>query len=214
MPSIIKSLTIAALASLGISTKLIIPSEVVKALRTTCFRGKELARAGNSCRYNTPEEMVEDPLFLEPFCENALEAIREYWPLMLAGFREVVPFQFAPDTAIGWLPAVEREKVNGAKLHLAKIGEKAQGMMVAVSDVAHPAPRTNLFHLDLAYKVDFNNRSEIAIRILGMGIGQDLGLLEGDVIRPFHVNGEIEPRQLVFFRPDHVGGDTILPLDP
>ncbi|MCR4256399.1 MAG: hypothetical protein NUW08_01705 [Candidatus Uhrbacteria bacterium] len=198
----------------GVGLKVIIPDEVAKTLRETCFRGKEVARAGNSSRWDGSEEMLRDPLFLERFREVVVQAIRENGPGVPQGFREIVSIQFEPDVAVGWLPAAPRDKINGASLHPAKIGDRAYGMMVSVKDAKHPAPLTNLFHLELAYSADFKHPDEIVIRILGMGIGQDLGPLDGDLVHPFHVNGEIVARRVVFFRPDHAGGDTILPLDP
>lgn len=198
----------------GVGLKVIIPDEVAKTLRKTCFRGKGVTRAGNSSRWDGPEEMLRDTLFLERFREVVVQAIHENGPGVPQGFREIVSIQFDPDVAVGWLPAAPRDAINGASLHPAKIGDRAYGMMVSIKDAKHPAPLTNLFHLDLAYSVDFKRPGEIVIRILGMGIGQDLGSLEGDLIHPFHANGEIEPRRVVFFHPNHVGGDTILPLEP
>lgn len=216
MKSIVELLKIASLA--GVVVRVIIPKEVVETLRATCFRGKEKACAGNSSRWDSPEDMLKDSIFLEPFKEIVYEAIRGYWPLMLTGVRETVSIQLDPALDVGWLPAVPREKINGASLHLTKIGDRAQGMAVAVTDLKHPAPRTNLFHMELDFRVDFNlkkiGQAGVALRILGMGIGQDLGPLEGDLVHPFHVNGEFEPRQVVFFHPHHVGGSDIIPLEP
>lgn len=216
--SITKPFKIACFAGLEVECKIIIPEKVVTILRETCFRGKEKAYAGNSCRWNSPEEMLEDEIFLEPFGEIVNEAVKQYWPLMLKGVRETVSIQLDPTEAVGWLLAASREKVNGAKLHLAKIGDRAQGMMVAVSDLEHPAPKTNLFHMELEFISDFKlmklKRAGLAIRVLGMGIGQDLGPLEGDLIRPFYVNGELAARHMVFFSQQHHGCDELIPLEP
>jgi hypothetical protein len=216
--SITEPFKIACLAGLDVECKIIIPEKVVTTFQTTCFRGKEKAYAGNSCLWNSPEEMLKDEVFLDPFGEIADEVVRQYWPLMLKGVRETVSIQLDPAVAVGWLLAAPRDKVNGAKLHPAKIGDRAQGMMVAVSDLKHPAPKTNLFHLELEFISDFKlmklRRAGLAIRILGMGIGQDLGSLEGDLVHPFRMNGEYEARTMVFFSRQHIGSDELILLDP
>lgn len=212
MSSIIESFAVASLVGVGV--KLIIPGEVVKTLRATCFRGKGLARAGNSCRWDSPSEMIGDMLFREPFLDIVAESIRENASSLEEGYLDSVAVTFAPEVPVGWVTALPREQVNGAKLHLAKIGERARGMVVAVDDREHPAPLTNLIHLKVGFRSDFKSRSEVAVRILGMGIGPDLGTLEDDVAGPFRIDNEIEPRKVVFFQPHHAGGSTIVLLEP
>jgi hypothetical protein len=186
----------------GVVVKLIVSSEMMKKLVARCFRGKAVARAGNSSRWDTPQEMIEDPLFIERFFEILAEAIRENWPQMRDGVRETIAVQFPDDVDVGWVEAVDRSQINGARLHLGKIGG-GQGMVVALNDLEHPAPRTNLMRLEVDFKVDFKNTSELAVRIMDVGFGQDLHPSTGE-----------ETRQAVFFSQDHAGGEILLPLDP
>ncbi len=209
---IIEGLTIASLAGIGI--KLIFPEETVKLLRRTVFRGKEFARAGNSSRWGSPEEMAADPLFLERFLDIVSASIAENRSLLHVGYHESVDIPFDHDTPVGWVNALPRELVNGAKVHIAKLSQTASAMVVALGDLAHPAPLTNLLHMQLGYKLDFKCQSEIAIRVLDMGIGPDLGPLEGDLKGPILVSGELTPRKMIFFLPEHAGGTDIIPLEP
>lgn len=210
MNSIIESFAIAGLVGVGI--KLIIPREVVRQLTATCFRGKSLARAGNSCRWDSPMEMIQDALFQERFLDIVAESIRENETRLTEGYVESVDVTFDEDVPVGWVTALPRERINGAQLHLAKIGERARGLVVSVNDREHPAPLTNTIHFKIAFAYNFKSRDEVAVRILGMGIGPDLGDLAGDLAGPIRVANEREARRMIFFLPEHAGGADIVPL--
>lgn len=178
--------------------RLIIPGEVVKTLLETCFRGKKIARSGNSFRWDSPEEMVQDPVFLHRFLYILLASLEENGVKVRDGYEEDVTVQFDPETPIGWAGAVSRDCVNGARLHLAKLGDQDRGMFVAADDVDHPAPLTNLISLKIGCKPDFKNADELAVRILDVRIGPDLD----SIATP------------VRFHPHHVGGSDIIPMEP
>lgn len=210
MSSIIECLPDAVVP--GLSLKIIIPAEFVKALRETRFRGKEVARAGNSSRWNSLEEMVKDPLFRERFTEVIADSVRDNWPALLENFEETVTLPF--DVPVGWVTMLPREKINGARIAPSRITPTLRGMLVALDDTEHRAPLGNLLTMKLSMRVDFKDRSSIAVRVLDVHMGEDLGRLEGDLTGAFRLRGELRPRKVVFFHPDHPGGAEFLELDP
>ena len=203
-----------AIPTLGIAVKLIVSSQVMKKLCARNFRGKAVARSGNSSRWDTPREMIEDPLFTELFESVIAAGIEENRSQLELGVQETIPLQFPPDVHVGWVQVLDRSRINGAKLHIAKIGQ-GHGIMVAPSDIDHPAPRTNLMHLEVSYKVDFKNKSDIAIRILDLTFGEIVDEVVGDLTRPIQRDGLLsKPRQIVFFSPEHPGGTETILIDP
>jgi hypothetical protein len=210
MSSIIERLPDAVVP--GLSLKIIIPAEFVKVLRETRFRGKEVARAGNSYRWNSPEEMVKDPLFRERFAEVIADSVRDNWPALLENFEETVTLPFG--VPVGWVTVLPREKINGARIAPGRITPTLRGMLVALDDAEHPAPLGNLLTMKLSMRVDFKDRSSVAVRVLDMHMGEDLGRVEGDLTGPFRLRGELKPRKFVFFHPDHPGGDEYVALEP
>jgi hypothetical protein len=210
MSSIIECLSDAV--SPGVGLKVIIPAEVAKVLRETRFRGKGFARAGNSSRWSSIEEMLKDPLFRERFAEVIADSVRDNWPVLLENFEETVTLPFG--VPVGWVTVLPREKINGARIAPSRITPTLRGMLVAIDDAEHRAPLSNLLTMKLSMRVDFKDRSSIAVRVVDVHMGEDLGRLEGDLTGAFRFRGELEPRKVVFFHNDHPGGDEFVALDP
>ncbi len=207
MSSIIETLPDAVIPGVGL--KIILVREQVPAMM---FRGKGIARAGNSSRWNSPEEMVKDPVFRERFGEVIGEAVREHWPRLLEYVTETVTLPF--DVPVGWVTMLPREKLNGARMAPGRITPTLRGMLVASDDADHPAPRANLLTMTVSLRVDFKDRSNVAVRVHTMHIGEYLNVAEGDLTGAVRLPGEYAPRKIAFFHPDHPGGDEFIELDP
>lgn len=107
-----------------------------------------------------------------------------------------------------------RECVNGARMAPSRITPTLRGMLVAPDDAEHPAPRTNLLTMTVGMRVDFKDRSKVAVRVLNLHVGEYLNVAEGDLTGAVRLPGEYAPRKIAFFHPDHPGGDELVELDP
>lgn len=210
MASIIECLTVASLAGIGL--KIIVSEERVRAFRASLFRGSGVALAGNCSRWEDSLEMIRDADFIERFGDIFADGFAERWPLIHQGFTERVTIPF--EVPVGWVTALPREHINGAQLAPRWVTDRLKGMVVDPRDEAHPAPLTNLLTVDYTAKTDFKDRERIAIRFNDLKIGEDLSELEGDFTNPFQLPGELSPRKLVFFLPQHAGGSEFIPLEP
>ncbi len=216
MKSILDRLTVAS--KKGTRITFIVPSVKVHLLNTNCFLGTDRALSGNSCRWKNLSEMIRDPILRSPFGDILLDIV-EYCErdergreLLSKGFTERITIPF--EVPVGWTTSVSREHINGARLAPRAISNEAWGMVVLPEDVTHPAPLTNLVSMTLAVKEDFKVASEVAIRLLDMHFGKDLGPLVGDFTGEVRVPGDPEPCKYAFFTPLHPGSDELILLDP
>ncbi len=180
------------------AVKIIIAADVLKVLLATCFRGKAVARSGNSSRWDNPDEMLHDPELLHRFLDIFAASLEENEKRIHAGYVEDITIQFGPETPVGWPGALPRELVNGARTHLPKLRDQERSEFVAADDVDHPVPLTNIVSMQIGCKPDFNNVYEVAVRILGMSIGLDISSIEVPIR----------------FHPHHAGGNELILLEP
>ncbi len=187
----------------GKSLRLILPAHDRERLSGTCFRGRHVAEAGNFFRWSSFRDMVADELFTDLFGDVLTDMVEENVGSLAKGFGE--PLTLPCAEPVGWTSALPRELVNGARLVLKRLNDRATMMAVALDDREHPAPRTNLVSMTLTICEDFKRESDLVAIVHTIYPGPHLGVLRGDITA---VKG------FVLFDFHHPGGDSFVELEP
>lgn len=181
--------------------KVVLPREQRKRLHGTCFRGKQVREAGNFSRWSGFDQMLDDPIFGEPFLEIVNDILLGRKPLKGHGFKERIGLKLS--TPIGWSSTIPRELAPGGHLERRSLNHQAEALFQL--DPSCPAPLTNVISLALGFKCPDQADLTATVLIETLYPGPNVGRLVGDVT---------EATGHVFFDFHHPGGDKLIELEP
>ena len=153
-----------------------LPDKHADWLRKTCFRGKDLAFAGNT-RWNSFGQMMQDDDVFERFAANCREVARDATENVDESFEIIHPKQ-----CVGWESTAARDRFSQTQLEPRKRDQKWRGEWVRHAANLH-ASLTNVltFACTFTHFVRERELTQWSVVIRTIYPGRDMGELEGDV---------------------------------
>jgi hypothetical protein len=165
-------------------------------MEQTCFRGKDLALAGNFALWNDFWEMLQDEIVEDELLCEALEIIEDLQrsgETCKRGYR----FTFEHDMDIGWSSAVPIGDMKGNP-RTEPFSPNRWTRAVRVTDEHTLAPSTKM--ITMAFDIKVDDRADgwvVFVKTIYPGESVQLGYEE--------TPKDIDPSEVVFFDWDHPG---------
>lgn len=163
------------------------------------FRGRDLRKAGNFCRWETVDDLFDDKEFLEKLageCQDAIEGID-------LGRRRPTRYVTVPyPDPVGWscTDDIAKYRENRGDLEPFRINPWSVGTRVKPSCRYLPAPKTSLVTLAIEFE---KARDGIRATVFTLYPGPSIGRLRPDARTD---EPDISKRErVVFFDPSHDG---------
>lgn len=179
-----------------VSLKIIIDRFQIDRLARTCFRGKDLALAGNFALWNDFWDMMQDEVVEDELLCEALEVVED---LQQSGktYKRGHRFTFDHDVEVGWSSTLPISELNGSPATEPFMPNKST-QAVRVADKHVLAPSTKAITIMFDVKVD--DRADgwvIFVKTIYPGEPVQLGYEAAPKV--------IDPSEAVFFDWEHPG---------
>jgi len=142
----------------ALTAKLVLPSWCREALEKRCFRGVDIAEAGNFNRWSNFIDMIYDRKFTDPLMEIVQDIIEEREADLDQGFTEAFTVPFTEP--VGWTSILPADLLPNEDLRQTETGARWSALFVVNQAVLAPQTslvsmtlkicRDNLKHVDIA----------------------------------------------------------------
>ncbi|HRH27011.1 MAG TPA: hypothetical protein PLZ99_02530 [Parcubacteria group bacterium] len=166
--------------------KLVVRDKTIERLKNTCFRGPNLALAGNFLAWVNMKAFLNNSRVIQEILSEARE-------INLVGFSLTRSIEVNLDHPIGWSSTAELDKYPQEDLEEFFLNRHATALRVKMGNHKYKAPKTNTVTIVFEFK-DEGDSFVIVIHSIYPGI--DIGELNGDVSKRENV---------VFFDWNHPG---------
>lgn len=151
--------------------KIIVQNHAEERMEKTCFRGSNLALAGNFINWRSSFDVFAAPTVLEKFikgsCNNGNDMEEDTFSCTI----ELQDF-------VGWESTAEESRFESSNLELFELNSHSTALRVTAKSGQFKAPKTKL--VTFVYSM-IRDRNYWTIFISSIYPGEDIGELDGDV---------------------------------
>jgi hypothetical protein len=163
----------------GSPAVIIVGNETEARLRKTCFRGKNVAAAGNLRAWNNPTHMFQDDYILDPFVADVLKRVEAKEVESRPGDQHRATIIFRAFELMGWASTDDRSKYADDALERFEPNRKSSALRVLPNRTDLHPPETR--EITFVYSLRFERQHGWMVIIRTIYPGPDIGPLLGDL---------------------------------
>ena len=161
----------------GSDVLVIVPKKQIRRMQTTCFRGTELARAGNFFAYHDIGELMRDRTLFTALVEDIEENYEEHGIVVGAQYSCEVEMS----RLVGWSSTDSAINYPLDALEIFRPNKRSEALRVKSDHAHYKAPKTVLITTIYTIAIDERGDNDFIVFVHSIYPGKDIGELKGDV---------------------------------